>query len=202
MNSAFNDGAGEPSRRRLIRNTGLSALAIGGLSACTNYGAQPAAPATSAGSSARTRRAEQTAPPSPKPRFRWAVARSSRICRRWLLSRRPASSRHSHRCARTRGARSPKWSRRSTAPATAASFRSLMVRWSTVPATAPLAAKNVTANGDNLTAASGAAEGRRLASGVAELRPPSPLLWCDGPLRQDAREGRTESRAGAAYHRH
>jgi Rieske Fe-S protein len=50
MNSAFTDGAGELSRRRLIRNTGLSALAIGGLSACTNYGAQPAAPATSAGS--------------------------------------------------------------------------------------------------------------------------------------------------------
>lgn len=52
MNSAFTDGAGELSRRRLIRNTGLSALAIGGLSACTNYGAQPAAPATSAGSGA------------------------------------------------------------------------------------------------------------------------------------------------------
>ena len=50
MSSAFADGAGELSRRRLIRNTGLSALAIGGLSACTNYGAQPAAPATSAGS--------------------------------------------------------------------------------------------------------------------------------------------------------
>ena len=52
MNSAFTDGAGELSRRRLIRNTGLSVLAIGGLSACTNYGAQPAAPATSAGSGA------------------------------------------------------------------------------------------------------------------------------------------------------
>jgi Rieske Fe-S protein len=52
VNSAFTDGAGELSRRRLIRNTGLSALAIGGLSACTNYGAQPAAPATSAGSGA------------------------------------------------------------------------------------------------------------------------------------------------------
>jgi Rieske Fe-S protein len=49
MTPAFADRAGELSRRRLIRNTGLSALAIGGLSACTNYGAQPAAPASSAG---------------------------------------------------------------------------------------------------------------------------------------------------------
>jgi Rieske Fe-S protein len=50
MNPAFADRAGELSRRSLIRNTGLSALAIGALSACTNYGAQPAAPASSASS--------------------------------------------------------------------------------------------------------------------------------------------------------
>ena len=50
MNFLLADQAGELSRRSLIRNTGLSALAIGGLSACTNYGAQPAAPASSAGS--------------------------------------------------------------------------------------------------------------------------------------------------------
>jgi Rieske Fe-S protein len=50
MNPLIDDQAGGLSRRRLIRNTGLSALAIGGLSACTDYGAQPAAPASSAGS--------------------------------------------------------------------------------------------------------------------------------------------------------
>jgi Rieske Fe-S protein len=50
VNPAFTNRAGELSRRSLIRNTGLSALAIGALSACTNYGAQPAAPASSAGS--------------------------------------------------------------------------------------------------------------------------------------------------------
>jgi Rieske Fe-S protein len=50
MNPVFADQAGELSRRSLIRTTGLSALAIGALSACTNYGAQPAAPASSAGS--------------------------------------------------------------------------------------------------------------------------------------------------------
>ena len=60
MNPAFTDRAGELSRRRLIRNTGLSALAIGALSACSNYGAQPAAPATSAGSLA----------PDPAPQVR------------------------------------------------------------------------------------------------------------------------------------
>jgi Rieske Fe-S protein len=50
MNPLFADQAGGLSRRSLIRNTGLSALAIGALSACTDYGAQPAAPASSAGS--------------------------------------------------------------------------------------------------------------------------------------------------------
>ena len=50
MKPLFADQAGELSRRSLIRNTGLSALAIGALSACSNYGAQPAAPASSAGS--------------------------------------------------------------------------------------------------------------------------------------------------------
>ncbi len=54
MNSALPDQAAELSRRQLIRNAGLSALALGALSACTNYdnqaAAPPSAPAT-AGSS-------------------------------------------------------------------------------------------------------------------------------------------------------
>ena len=52
MKPLFSDQAGELNRRSLIRNTGLSALAIGALSACTNYGAQPAEPASSAGAEA------------------------------------------------------------------------------------------------------------------------------------------------------
>jgi Rieske Fe-S protein len=48
MNPALPDRAAELSRRSLIRNTGLSALAIGALSACSNYGSQPAAPPTEA----------------------------------------------------------------------------------------------------------------------------------------------------------
>jgi Rieske Fe-S protein len=50
MTPAFGHRTAPLSRRRLIRNTGLSALAIGGLSACTNYGAQPTAPASSVAS--------------------------------------------------------------------------------------------------------------------------------------------------------
>jgi Rieske Fe-S protein len=40
---------GELSRRSLIRKTGLSALAIGALSACSSYGNQPAAPTSAPG---------------------------------------------------------------------------------------------------------------------------------------------------------
>jgi Rieske Fe-S protein len=48
MNPALPNRAAELSRRSLIRNTGLSALAIGALSACSNYGSQPAAPTSAA----------------------------------------------------------------------------------------------------------------------------------------------------------
>lgn len=44
MTPRLPEPAGELSRRTLIRNTGLSALAIGALSACSNYGNQQAAP--------------------------------------------------------------------------------------------------------------------------------------------------------------
>jgi Rieske Fe-S protein len=44
----FADPAGGLSRRSMIRYTGLSALAVGTLSACSNYGSQPTAPASSA----------------------------------------------------------------------------------------------------------------------------------------------------------
>ena len=50
MNPALPDRAAELSRRRLIRNAGLSALALGALSACTNYGNQSAAPPSAPGS--------------------------------------------------------------------------------------------------------------------------------------------------------
>ena len=50
MTSRLPEGAGELSRRTLIRNAGLSALAIGTLSACSNYGNQPTAPNSAPGS--------------------------------------------------------------------------------------------------------------------------------------------------------
>ena len=50
MTSRLPEWAGELSRRTLIRNTGLSALAIGTLSACSNYGNRPAAPTSASGS--------------------------------------------------------------------------------------------------------------------------------------------------------
>jgi Rieske Fe-S protein len=49
MTSRVPEWAGELSRRTLIRNTGLSALAIGALSACSNYGNQSAAPTNAPG---------------------------------------------------------------------------------------------------------------------------------------------------------
>ena len=50
MTSRLPEWAGELSRRTLIRKAGLSALAIGTLSACSNYGNQPAAPTSAPGS--------------------------------------------------------------------------------------------------------------------------------------------------------
>jgi Rieske Fe-S protein len=50
MTSRLPESAGQLSRRTLIRNTGLSALAIGALSACSNYANQPAAPGSARGS--------------------------------------------------------------------------------------------------------------------------------------------------------
>jgi Rieske Fe-S protein len=50
MTSRVPEWAGELSRRTLIRNTGLSALALGALSACSNYGNQQAPPTGAPGS--------------------------------------------------------------------------------------------------------------------------------------------------------
>ena len=150
MNSAFTDGAGELSRRRLIRNTGLSALAIGGLSACTNYGAQPAAPATSAWFAPRTRRAEPGAPPSPRPTFRWAVARSSRSAGG---GHQPASGEFKAFTSVCTHQGCTVAEVVQTINCTCHGSKFSITDGSVVngPATAPLAAKNVTANGDNLT---------------------------------------------------
>jgi Rieske Fe-S protein len=56
MNPAIPDRAAELSRRNLIRNAGLSTLALGALSACSNYGnnqtAAPPGASTSAGGGA------------------------------------------------------------------------------------------------------------------------------------------------------
>jgi Rieske Fe-S protein len=49
MTPRLPEGTGELSRRGMIINTGLSALAIGALSACSNYGNQPAAPTSAPG---------------------------------------------------------------------------------------------------------------------------------------------------------
>jgi Rieske Fe-S protein len=49
MTPRLPERAGELSRRGMIINTGLSALAIGALSACSNYTNQPAAPTSAPG---------------------------------------------------------------------------------------------------------------------------------------------------------
>jgi Rieske Fe-S protein len=59
MTPAVPGRAGELSRRSLIRDTGLSALAIGALAACSNYGNQPTAQPSAAPSG------DGTAPSSP-----------------------------------------------------------------------------------------------------------------------------------------
>ena len=151
MNSAFTDGAGELSRRRLIRNTGLSALAIGGLSACTNYGAQPAAPATSAGSGASGPASGANGSAIAKADI--PVGGGKIFADLQAVVTQPASGEFKAFTSVCTHQGCTVAEVVQTINCTCHGSKFSITDGSVVngPATAPLAAKNVTANGDNLT---------------------------------------------------
>jgi Rieske Fe-S protein len=152
VNSAFTDGAVELSRRRLIRNTGLSALAIGGLSACTNYGAQPAAPATSAGSADASDPAGGAAG-SAIAKADIPVGGGKIFADLQAVVTQPASGEFkafTSVCTH-QGCTVAEVVQTINCTCHGSKFSITDGSVVTGPATAPLAAKNVTANGDNLT---------------------------------------------------
>ena len=151
MNSAFTDGAGELSRRRLIRNTGLSVLAIGGLSACTNYGAQPPAPATSAGSGASDPASGANGSAIAKADI--PVGGGKIFADLQAVVTQPASGEFKAFTSVCTHQGCTVAEVVQTINCTCHGSKFSITDGSVVngPATAPLAAKNVTANGDNLT---------------------------------------------------
>src|SRR5829696_152558 len=151
MNSAFTDGAGALSRRRLIRNSGLSALAIGGLSACTNYGAQPAAPATSAGSGPSDPASGANGSAIAKADI--PVGGGRIFADLQAVVTQPASGEFKAFTSVCTHQRCTVAEVVQTINCTCHGSKFSITDGSVVngPATAPLAAKNVTANGDNLT---------------------------------------------------
>jgi Rieske Fe-S protein len=137
----------------LIRNTGLSALAIGGLSACTNYGAQPTSSAGSASAEASASGSASSAGGSTIAKAEIPVGGGKIFPDLQAVVTQPKSGQFkafTSVCTH-QGCTVAEVVQTINCNCHGSKFSITDGSVVTGPATAPLAAKKVTANGDNLT---------------------------------------------------